>query len=92
MSPIELPTTKPQRGFGSKQSHDYPNTTKGNPDQSPSPAQARITIVSIERRHVLSATSDTDASTGREQGNKPLSNCFYGGAFPHCLTGPTRDD
>lgn len=21
---------------------------------------------------------------------KPLSNCFYGGAFPHCLTGPCK--
>ncbi|PYI30446.1 hypothetical protein BP00DRAFT_426468 [Aspergillus indologenus CBS 114.80] len=50
MSPIELPTTDPQREFGSEQSHDYPNTTKGNPDQSPSPAHARTAIVSIERR------------------------------------------
>ncbi|PYI20950.1 hypothetical protein BO99DRAFT_381527 [Aspergillus violaceofuscus CBS 115571] len=49
MSPIGLPTTNPQRGFGSEQSHDYPNTTKGNPDQSPSPAHARNRAISRYR-------------------------------------------
>ncbi|KAJ5542041.1 hypothetical protein N7461_008044 [Penicillium sp. DV-2018c] len=83
MSPIELPPSdirhpkKPDK----RQSHDYPNMTKGNS------IQGEITQRSP---HYFQPHREMQPSGGtgyRERiERKPLSNCFYGGAFPQCLT------
>ncbi|EPS28933.1 hypothetical protein POX_f08007 [Penicillium oxalicum] len=82
MSPIELPPN-PQ-GIG-RQSHDYRTTTKGNPIQG----KTEVPPSSIQLRHrrpiVTSQKLSSEEHRVREVGRKPLSNCFYGGAFPQCL-------
>jgi hypothetical protein len=79
MSPIELPSPSPRREEKG-QSHNYPNTTKSNP------------TILLPHSHYTAIVSTSKAGVGcskeegKEIGRQPLSNCFCGGAFPHCLT------
>ncbi|KAJ5150619.1 uncharacterized protein N7500_010808 [Penicillium coprophilum] len=85
MSPIELPPST-SKEVDRRQSHDYPNMTKGNPIQGkvfnhqsfPPPTPHTHPIVS---RDIVKCNQRREGI-----GHKPLSNCFYGGAFPQCLT------
>ncbi|KAJ5501600.1 hypothetical protein N7453_006417 [Penicillium expansum] len=84
MSPIELPPSTSEEA-DRRQSHDYPNMTKGNPIQEkvfyhqsfPPPTPSTHPIVSRDM---------VKCNRRVARGRKPLSNCFYGGAFPQCLT------
>jgi hypothetical protein len=83
MSPIELPALPPRIREEKGQSHNYPNTTKSNP------------IILLLHSHHTTIVSTSKAGVGyskeegKEIGRQPLSNCFYGGAFPHCLARAT---
>lgn len=83
MSPIELPTQIPRNLH--EQSHNYTNTTKSNPIKPFSPPSPHHHYF---HQGISPSASGTVERAGEEIGRKPLSNCFYGGAFPHCLTEP----
>lgn len=65
------------------QSHNYPATTKGNPvETTPLSNNSRYTTIVTT---VETGVGHKQAHQRGNRANQPLSNCFYGGAFPHCL-------
>ncbi|KAJ5787354.1 hypothetical protein N7457_002344 [Penicillium paradoxum] len=83
MSPIELPPSTSKEA-DERQSHDYSNLTKGNPitrkDVLPP-----ILPPPAPNTHPIDSRDIVKCNRRVARGRKPLSNCFYGGAFPQCL-------
>ena len=89
-SPQEwAPLSYPNHLRWPEQSHNYSTTTKSNPQNFVKQSASLFPNYCHHCFHpfLLERRTTRRRKNGKGKGaNKPLSNCFYGGAFPHCLT------